>query len=90
MALVRSYVGLDMGIHYVVPWPAGSMRSTMRQLLIGVRPVSCSEEEELRPRSDEDSTTEPVTSLFSETGALVLLSYSVDSFLKKTLSFPSW
>lgn len=62
----------------------------MRQLLIGVRPVSCSEEEELRPRSDEDSTTEPVTSLFSETGALVLLPHSVDSFLKKTLSFPSW
>lgn len=62
----------------------------MRQLLIGVRPVSCSEEEELRPGSDEDSTTEPVTSLFSETGALVLLPHSVDSFLKKTLSFPSW
>lgn len=84
MALVRLYVGLDMGIYCVVPRTAGSMSSRMKQLLIGVRLVSCSEEE-LRPGSDEDSTTEPVASSLSGTGALVLLSYSVDGFLNNFL-----
>lgn len=85
MALVRLYVGLDMEIHCVVPRTTGSMSSRMKQLLIGVRLVSCSEEE-LRPGSDEDSTTEPVASSLSGTGALVLLSYSVDGFLNNSPS----
>lgn len=39
----------------------------------------------MRPGSDEDSTTEPVASLLSRTGPLVLLSYFVDGFLKNSL-----
>lgn len=68
VALLRSYVGLDMGIQCIVPWPPGSLSSRMRQLLIGVRLVSLSEGEELKPGSHEDFTTEPVASLLSGTG----------------------
>lgn len=85
MALVRLYVGLDMGIYCVVPCTTGSMSSRMKQLLIGLRLVSCSEEE-LRPGSDKDSTAEPVASSLSCTGALVLVSYSVDGFLSNSPS----